>query len=112
MKLVKKEPKKVYIAGPMSGIEENNHPAFYHIEEKLKSEGYEVVNPARITHETITAKKNPTRRDFYRSDFHALLYCDAIFLLKGWDKSHGAQFERQLALEVGCQIFYEDEFND
>ena len=36
MKLIKKEPKKVYIAGPMSGIKEDNHPAFYKIEEKLK----------------------------------------------------------------------------
>lgn len=111
MRLVKKEPKIVYISGPMSGIPNDNHEAFDAMEERLEKEGYETVNPARLTREAINSgRKNLTRQDFYRQDFKALCDCDAIILLDGWVHSHGARFERQLAVEIGLQVFHEDEF--
>ncbi|MFW6002508.1 MAG: DUF4406 domain-containing protein [archaeon] len=110
MKLLNKEPKKVYISGPMSGLPNNNYEAFFTMEDRLKKAGYEIVNPARMSQNAINSgHKNPTRQDFYRQDFKALCDCDAIILLDGWVHSHGARFERQLAVEIGCQVFHEDE---
>ena len=110
MKLSNKEPKKVYISGPMSGLPNDNHDAFFTMEDRLKRAGYDTVNPARMTQEAInTGNGNLTRQDFYRQDFRALCDCDAIILLDGWVHSHGARFERQLAVEIGCQVFHEDE---
>lgn len=103
-----REIKRVYIAGPMSGYPDANHPAFYAMEEALREAGYEVVNPARLTDESLRSGKKMNRQDFYRQDFRELTSCDAIMLLSGWPDSHGARFERQLALEIGCRIFYEE----
>ena len=56
---------KVYIAGPMSGYEEFNFPAFNKAEELLrKSYGYEhVVNPAKLHphHRSAVGRISKTR---------------------------------------------------
>lgn len=36
----------VYIAGPMSGIEDFNRPAFHEVAQALRAEGHTVLNPA------------------------------------------------------------------
>lgn len=40
------EKKRVYISGPMSGMENLNFPAFNGAESVLKSAGYTTLNPA------------------------------------------------------------------
>lgn len=109
MKLIKKEPKRVYISGPMTGMPNMNHDAFFAMEKRLEDSGYDVVNPARLTMESVGGS---TRQDFYRQDFRALTDCDAIMLLHNWVLSHGARFERQLAVEIGLQVFHEEDFKD
>ena len=39
------------------------------------------------------------------ADTHALEMCDAILLLKGWERSEGARRELQTALAAGLKIF-------
>ena len=39
---------RVYIAGPMSGIENSNFPAFHAAAAELRALGHEVVNPAEL----------------------------------------------------------------
>ena len=39
----------IYICGPMTGIEDLNHPAFFKAEEHLKSKGYTVINQPEWT---------------------------------------------------------------
>ena len=49
MSVINTKTIKVYIAGPMRGIDDDNFPAFYEAEETLKKQGvYEVLNPARM----------------------------------------------------------------
>lgn len=38
--------RKVYIAGPMTGLPEFNYPTFFAAEEYLRSHGAKVMNPA------------------------------------------------------------------
>lgn len=91
---------KIYLAGPMRGIEENNHPAFRHAAEVLRALGHEVWNPAEHD-EGLSWEDTPSAiRAIFRRDLDALLQQDAIVLLDGWNRSHGASLERHAA-DVG-----------
>ena len=105
--LTQKVMKKVYLSGPMTGYENHNFSEFDRMTEKLEAFGYEVVNPASLSVDFNI--ENPTRQDYYRKDIRALTYCDTILMLEGWERSHGAQFERYVALELGLFIVYEEE---
>ena len=93
---------KVYIAGPMSGYEEFNFPAFNRVEELLReSYGYKhVINPAKL---------HPTTDlpwvEFLKRDLRELIACDAVFLLKGWEKSRGATLEAFVAYTLGLHLY-------
>jgi hypothetical protein len=50
--------KRLYLAGPMTGIEDFNYPAFNAMAERLRAAGYEVKNPA--DHGTIEGRYGPT----------------------------------------------------
>lgn len=41
--------KKIYIAGPMTGLPEFNRPNFHLMATRLEKEGYSVLNPAVFT---------------------------------------------------------------
>ena len=93
---------KVYIAGPMSGYEEFNFPAFNRVEELLRGTyGYKhVINPAKL---------HPTTDlpwvEFLKRDLRELITCDAVFLLEGWEKSRGATLEAFVAYALGLRLY-------
>ena len=84
--------KKVYICGPMTGLQEHNYPAFHAAEAKLLEDGYEVVSPARLDHSA-----NETWEDHMKTDIKAMMDCDTICVLPGADGSSGATKERIIA---------------
>lgn len=97
--------KKIYIAGPMTGLPESNYPAFNAAAAKLRALGHEVQNPA----------ENPKRdswADYMRLGVAQLVQCDCIVLLPGWSESKGALIERQLAqvLQMDVVHFLDDPF--
>lgn len=96
--------KRVYVAGPMTGILDLNFPAFRAAAVQLRALGHEVVSPAEINegleHEGWNA--------CMRRDVAALATCDAIYLLDGWPKSRGARIELQLAKDLGLQWLKSD----
>ena len=93
---------KVYIAGPMSGYEEFNFPAFNRVEELLRGTyGYKhVVNPAKLHRAT-----NLPWVEFLKRDLLELITCDAVFLLEGWEKSRGATLEAFVAYALGLRLY-------
>ena len=91
---------KIYIAGPMTGLPELNFPAFHAEAARLRAFGYEVINPAEINPD-----KHMTWRECMRTDIAALVFCDAIQLLPGWENSKGATLEHHIAERLGLQIF-------
>lgn len=108
---------RVYIAGPMRGIKYYGFPAFFEAEEKLQSEGYETVNPARIDVERgFDPRKLPENTDWFKTlpedvnvneiimrDIGALVECDVICLLDGWQLSVGARAEASTAVWAGIR---------
>lgn len=90
--------KRVYISGPMTGLPGLNFPAFNTEALRLEGMGYDVVNPVDLC-------VNPTSwEQCMRIDLAALLTCDMIALLPGWQKSRGAHLEVNIAHQVGIEI--------
>lgn len=94
------QPKRVYVAGPMTGMPELNFPAFHAEANRLRNAGYEVANPAEINPD-IGAKW----QDCMRADIEQLVRCDAIVLLPGWEKSRGATLEHHIAKQLDLEIY-------
>lgn len=90
---------KVYIAGPMTGIEEFNYPAFFAAEERFRAAGWEVFNPARHDASWITDDMDPdwVRAQYMRQDILDVMDADAIAMLPGWEQSKGATTELSVA---------------
>ncbi len=92
---------KIYIAGPMSGLPRFNRPAFKYAELELISEGHIVLTPATLP-DGLTQPQ-------YMDICLAMLRCaEAIYLLRGWEKSAGATAEKALAEKLQLEIIYED----
>lgn len=91
--------KKIYIAGPMTGLPELNFPAFRAEAAWLRAMGNEVINPAEINPDPATKWE-----DCMRADIAQLVTCDGIHMLAGWEKSRGATLEHHIALSLGMTI--------
>lgn len=88
---------RVYIAGPMTGIEDLNYPAFNHAAALLEQAGFKPINPARMEgREDCT-----TWLDFMRAAVRDVADADGVALLPGWSNSRGARLELRLAGELG-----------
>lgn len=90
---------KLYIAGPMTGLPELNFPAFHAETEKLRAQGFEVVNPAEVNPDHTMSWHDCMRRDIAE-----LVKCDAVRLLTGWENSSGARLEEHIAMRLGMKI--------
>lgn len=90
---------RVYLSGPMTGIADNNFPAFHALAAKLRAEGYEVVSPAEI-------QEAETWELCLRADLRELCTCDAIALMPGWENSKGANLELHVAHRLGMRVIH------
>jgi len=105
-----------YIAGPMSGYDDHNAPAFYQAEETLIASGVpakNIFNPIR--HEGSLMVQQGLVRDQQEAYRMCMaIDCDwicknatAMFMLCGWERSPGAKAEHALAVCLGIRILYE-----
>ncbi|MDR2173632.1 MAG: DUF4406 domain-containing protein [Burkholderiales bacterium] len=91
--------KRIYISGPMTGLPQDNFPAFHAEAARLRGLGYDVISPAELN-----PGSNKTWRECLRADLQALLICDTIAMLEGWQDSEGAHLEMNVAHRVGIKI--------
>lgn len=94
---------KLYIAGPMTGLEGYNTPAFNEAEETLKDAGYEVSNPAELSD-----REEWEWQHFVRAGLLNLAECDGVALLDGWENSPGALIEETVAHLLDLPVKYVD----
>jgi len=94
--------KKVYLSGPMAGIQDHNFPAFHKWAKALREAGYEIINPAEINAD----HDGKTWEDCLRNDVKELCGCDAIALMPGWEKSKGANLELHIAHRLGLEVIH------
>jgi len=93
--------KTIYLSGPMSNYELLNHPAFDRNATFLRDLGYEVISPAEMDRKLgidLTGNMNEEQYlNVIKHDYAALLTCDAIAFMPGWEKSRGAKLESDFA---------------
>lgn len=101
--------KTIYIAGQMSGLPDNNFEAFDAAEIKLQNQGWFVVNPHDFDK---VFGENPTGKlldAVCESERAAIPFLDAIYLLRGWERSEGARAELAVALKHNLIVLVEGE---
>jgi len=94
---------KVYLSGRIKDYP-NFNLHFNAIARKLRSLNFcDVVSPIELEF-----PPEATYEDFMRIDLLALLECDAIYMLDGWERSAGARCEHLVASMTGMKVYYED----
>ncbi len=107
---------KIYIAGPMTGYDQWNFPAFFKLEENLLKfvPEVEVINPAHndgpnlgLALESAGSPERPnhTWAWYMRRDLKHVLEADALCVLPGWQNSRGASLEVHVANSLGLPIY-------
>lgn len=108
---MERKKKRVYIAGRMRGMPQFNYPAFHRAEIHLRTLGFKVVNPATMGDKYGTAEEINANVELLDSlvkeELRAVATCDAIYLLRGWEKSVGARRELALALQLGLDVMFQ-----
>jgi len=88
-----------YISGPITNIPNGNKEAFEAAEKYLLSLGYLPVNPHDLPH-----NHDRSWESYMREDLKAMLDCEAILILPGWESSRGATIEANLARTLGLHF--------
>lgn len=103
--------KRIYIAGPMTGVPRFNRPKFEQAARILRAQGWTVESPVEIAAvfgSDNTIVTTPGMLDaVIEAELAALAKCDAIYLLAGWEDSRGAKSELWLALDKGLEVITE-----
>lgn len=93
----------VYISGRMTGTDDYAE-RFAKAERELTEQGYAVINPAKMDG---VLPKTCAYEDYMKIDLALLAMCEGIYMLKGWEKSCGANREYGYALGSGMRVMYE-----
>lgn len=94
-----REPRRLYLCGPVTGVPDLNRPAFDEAAETLREAGYAVLVP----HDAVPA--HARWQDAMRICIAAMLGCDGVALIDGWERSRGAAVEIDIARKVGMTAF-------
>lgn len=91
--------KKIYIAGPMTGLPQENRPAFNEEARVLLEEGKIPLNPA-------TLPAGLTQAEYMDICFAMIRACDTVWFLKGWKNSSGAIAEYAYAKKISKELIF------
>lgn len=99
----------IYISGRITG-NKNWRFDFQKAEDYLVSCGmskHEIKNPLNMENEVEEVWENPTYAQYMIHDIHELIFCNQIYMLRGWWRSKGARLERHIAKVLGMKIIYQ-----
>lgn len=94
---------RIYIAGAISGTADYIE-RFASAQKKLKEQGYSVINPAAVN---SAMPSDTTYEEYMTMGITMLDMCDSIYMLKGWEKSCGANREYGYASAKDKVIMFE-----
>ena len=94
---------KIYISGAITGTDDYME-RLAKAEKELTEQGYSVVNPAKVN---AQLPEDTTYDEYMKMCFCTLDMCEAIYMLRGWEKSCGANREYGYALAKDMNIIYE-----
>lgn len=94
--------KKIYISGKISGLsEEECYNNFEGAITKLRRVNLFGVSP-------FQGDEGKTWKEYMKKGIQVMMNCDGILMLSNWRDSKGANIERNLALQLGIRVYYED----
>ena len=103
--------KRIYLAGPMTGIADYNYPEFNRVAKLIRDMGYEVENPADTEKENTEYPYQSAPHEWYmRKAVEKIMKCDMVVILPAWDTSIGARLEVDLARGLNLPILSLQEF--
>lgn len=97
---------RIYLSGPMTGIEDLNRVEFAKYEKLLSSHGHEVINPHKVG-ESIAKIEDGAEisyNTYMRHDIRELAICDIVALLPGYWNSKGCSIEIKVADLLHIQV--------
>lgn len=94
---------KIYISGKITGTDDYME-RFAKAQKKLEEQGFSVINPAAVN---SMLPKNTTWKQYMDMSILMLDMCDSIYMLKGWEKSCGANRELGYAMAKDMIIMFE-----
>ena len=87
----------------MTGIALHNFPAFEEAARRLREQGHTVISPHECEEVNHDAPKPWAY--YMRRDIVAMMGCDTIVMLPGWEQSRGANLERHVAEALSFTIY-------
>lgn len=110
---MKVKPLRVFLAGPMTGMPEHNIPEFMRVASILRAMGHQVTTPIEVN-ELVDREQadKPTYRTLLARDLELIAgtTVDVLVLLDGWEQSHGARLEVEMAHELEKSVYELDDF--
>ena len=95
----KRRKVKIYLSGPMTGIKEENRPAFAEAAACLRGHGHVVMNPGEHV-------DGLSYREYLRLDCNWICeHADAVAFLPGWRESKGANAELAIARALDLTVY-------
>lgn len=95
---------RIYISGGINGVEDYREN-FHKAQMELMKGGNEVFNPASYA----DSLPKLSYEEYMKIGLYFLSMCDAIYMLKGWQKSCGANREYGYALAMDKIILEEQD---
>ncbi len=93
---------KIYLAGPITGLEELNLPEFRKFEKKLLDKNFEVIVPHDLFKDIDTSEF--LWEDYMKVCLPAMMECDKVITLNNWNKSRGTRLEVHVARELDMSV--------
>ena len=101
----------IYLSGAITARtkrkEQKNRARFYEKAAELRSLGHSVYNPCEGALEQAYVQGNASYEEILAYDIFKVMECEAIFLMKSWQNSHGAKLEKAVAENLNKKIMYE-----
>jgi hypothetical protein len=98
---------RCYVAGPVTGVEAQAALHFAAVKKQLEDGdlALEVISPMA----DLGLAPTDEWEHCMAVCFYALMKCQRIHMLQGWERSRGASLELALAAQMGLQITFEEE---
>lgn len=108
---------RIYVSGAITGLPlDMARQQFADACGELAEQGHRPLNPFDVPPHAGCRCPSPNGHDgagsghewgcYLRGDLAALLNCDAILMLPGWERSHGARLELSVASAVGLRVLW------
>ena len=94
---------RCYLAGPMTGMPDDNKPAFKVVADILRRVGWEVFNPGE---EEPNGNPYHDHREAMSVDLAEIAgHSDVVFVMPGWEESFGGWLEVFVALYLNIPVY-------